>query len=125
MRTLLSAIGVNPSLDRHPESQQTCRMKTTIDLPPELVREIKLRAVHEGRKLKDVAAELLRHGLDRPESPALRAPKPRITRDPVSGLPVIHSRRSAGFDPPTLEDSLSLSEQATQQEDLRRAGLAE
>ncbi|MCF7674310.1 MAG: hypothetical protein K9M97_03135 [Akkermansiaceae bacterium] len=100
-------------------------MKTTIDLPPELVREMKLRAVHEGRKLKDVAAELLRHGLVRPELPARRAQKPRIIRDPVSGLPVIHPRRSAGFVPPTLEESLALIEQANQQEDLRRAGLAD
>ena len=100
-------------------------MKTTIDLPPELVREMKLRAVQEGRKLKDVAAELLRHGLDRPDSPARRAQKPRITRDPVSGLSVIHSRRSPGFVPPTLEESLALIEQANQQEDLRRAGLAD
>lgn len=38
-------------------------MKTTIDLPPDLVREIKLLAVNEGKKLKDVAAELLRRGL--------------------------------------------------------------
>ena len=38
-------------------------MKTTLDLPSELVREIKLRAVHEGRKLKDLAAELLRTAL--------------------------------------------------------------
>ncbi len=38
-------------------------MKSTIDLPSDLVREMKLRAVHEGRKLKDVAAELLRAAL--------------------------------------------------------------
>ena len=38
-------------------------MKTTLDLPSDLVREIKLRAVHEGRKLKDVAADLLRSAL--------------------------------------------------------------
>jgi hypothetical protein len=44
-------------------------MKTTFDLPPDLVREVKLRAVHEGRKLKDVAAELLRVGLERPICP--------------------------------------------------------
>ena len=30
-------------------------MKSTFDLPPELIREVKLRAVHEGRPLKDVA----------------------------------------------------------------------
>ena len=33
-------------------------MKTTLDLPNDLVREIKLKAVHEGRKLKDAMAEL-------------------------------------------------------------------
>jgi hypothetical protein len=38
-------------------------MKTTLELPDALVREIKLRAVHEGRKLKDVIADLLRAGL--------------------------------------------------------------
>ena len=34
-------------------------MKMTIDLPEHLVREMKLRAIHEGRKLKDIAAEVL------------------------------------------------------------------
>src|SRR5882724_7863117 len=38
-------------------------MKTTLELPDELVKEIKLRAVHEGKKLKDVVADLLRKGL--------------------------------------------------------------
>jgi len=49
-------------------------MKTTIDLPPELVREMKILAVHEGRKLKDVAADLLKRGLSsgktKPHAPA-------------------------------------------------------
>ena len=49
-----------------PENQQACRMKTIFDLPPDLVREVKLRAVHEGRTLNDVAAELLRRGLADP-----------------------------------------------------------
>jgi plasmid stability protein len=38
-------------------------MKTTLDLPHELVREMKLRAAHEGRKIKDVVASLLVSGL--------------------------------------------------------------
>ncbi len=38
-------------------------MKTTLELPNDLVREIKLKAVHEGRKLKDAMADLLRAGL--------------------------------------------------------------
>lgn len=35
-------------------------MKTTIDLPLEIVRALKLHTVHQGRKLKDTALEILR-----------------------------------------------------------------
>jgi hypothetical protein len=38
-------------------------MKTTLDLPDDLVRAVKMRAVEENRKLKDVIADLLRRGL--------------------------------------------------------------
>lgn len=38
-------------------------MKTTLDLPPDLIREMKLRAAGEGRKLRDVATEIFRRGL--------------------------------------------------------------
>jgi plasmid stability protein len=38
-------------------------VKTTLDLPADLVREMKLRAAHEGRKLRDVATEIFRRGL--------------------------------------------------------------
>ena len=43
-------------------------MKTTLDLPSDLLREMELRAVHEGRKLKDVVAEILRRGLAQPKT---------------------------------------------------------
>src|SRR5437879_1817398 len=39
-------------------------MKTTIELPDDLIKEVKLLAVDEGRKLKDVVADLLRHALN-------------------------------------------------------------
>ena len=38
-------------------------MKTTVELPDELFRAVKVRAASEGRKLKDVMAELIRRGL--------------------------------------------------------------
>lgn len=38
-------------------------MKTTLDLPEELVREMKIRAASEGRKLRDVATEVIQRGL--------------------------------------------------------------
>jgi hypothetical protein len=38
-------------------------MKTTLDLPNDLMREIKIQAVNENRKLEDAIADLLRRGL--------------------------------------------------------------
>jgi len=34
-------------------------MKTTLDLPDPLMRRVKIRAASEGRKLKEVIADLL------------------------------------------------------------------
>lgn len=38
-------------------------MKTTLELPDDLMRRIKLRAVHRNRKLKDEIAQLLEAGM--------------------------------------------------------------
>lgn len=38
-------------------------MKTTLDLPEDLMRAVKMRAVEENRKLKDIITDLLRRGL--------------------------------------------------------------
>lgn len=53
----VSMFRIRSKIDRGPENQQNGPMKITFDLPPELVREVKLRAVHEGWELKDVAAD--------------------------------------------------------------------
>ena len=58
-------------LDGKLESRKAGIMKTTIDLPEDLVREMKFRAVREGRKLRDVAEEVFRRGLAAP-SPGVR-----------------------------------------------------
>jgi hypothetical protein len=50
-------------IDRKLVSQEAGSMKTTLELPDDLVKEIKLRAVHQGAKLKDMVADLLRAGL--------------------------------------------------------------
>ena len=52
-------------------------MKTTLDLPAELVREMKLRAAGEGRKLRDVATEIFRRGLMQP-SPLVATSRHRV-----------------------------------------------
>jgi len=67
-------------------------MKTTLELPDELMRRVKLRAVHRNQKLKEAIAQLLELGMAAaPEARApRRAPKPvrlrkrgRITVDDI------------------------------------------
>lgn len=99
-------------------------MKTTIDLPPELVREMKLRAVHQGRKLKDVAADLLRRGLAAPEGPAPPRPaKPRVDIE-ANGLPVVRCAADAPAQRMTVDELLAMERESLDREDLHRLGHA-
>ena len=63
-------------------------MKTTLDLPEDLVREMKLRAVHEGRKLRDVATEIFRRGLAQQSLQTAAATQPGVIQNRVK-LPLI------------------------------------
>lgn len=51
-------------------------MKTTLDLPDDLMREVKIRAVHEQKKLKDAIADYIRKGIAASKSPPPKLPKP-------------------------------------------------
>lgn len=77
-------------------------MKTTIDLPSELVREVKLHALNEGRELKDTAADLLRLGLDADTRTAAR-PKP-------VKLPLVECAHGADVTPEQVAAILSAQE---------------
>ncbi len=59
-------------------------MKVTIDLPEDLILDLKLKAVHERRKLKDVVAERLR--ATPTQSTPRRQPK---SQEPAQSLPVL------------------------------------
>ena len=61
-------------------------MKTTLDLPDDLMREVKIRAAMENRKLKDAIADLLRRGLS-------QRSQPRIRRR--AALPLVECARAA------------------------------
>jgi hypothetical protein len=50
-------------------------MKTTLDLPDDLMREVKIRAAQQGRKLKDLLAEAIRLGLDADSAQAPTGPR--------------------------------------------------
>jgi plasmid stability protein len=99
-------------------------MKTTLDLPDALFREVKLRAVVQGRTVKDLVAELLQQGLALP--PAALAEK-RPTSDRVqigeNGLPLIPCAPNAPATRLSVESLLSLEQDTQAKEDLNRAGL--
>lgn len=69
-------------------------MKTTIDIPDPLMRDVKLRAVHEGKKLKEIVADLLRKGLDSPVHD-LGERESCVTFDAELTLPVIRCHHPA------------------------------
>jgi plasmid stability protein len=48
------------------------RVKTTLELPDDLMRAVKVRAAQEGRRLKDVMTEVMRLGLAHEPNPASR-----------------------------------------------------
>ena len=95
-------------------------MKTTVDLPDKLLRQIKLRAVRSGQKLKDFMAELLRKGLAASSQPRATARRPIITADPHTGLPYVECSPEAPAWRMTTEEIIDLEQQAQTQEALER-----
>ncbi len=60
-------------------------MKTTLDLPDELMREVKIRAVYEHKKLKDTIAELLRKGIAAGKTRPAKIPRPvKLSGGPIT-----------------------------------------
>ena len=68
-------------------------MKTTLDLPDDLMREVKIRAVHEQKKLKDAIAEFIRKGMAAGTRKRQKAPKPVKLR----GGPITTEEIEAGI----------------------------
>ncbi len=93
-------------------------MKMTVDLPNDLVREIKLRAVHEGRKLKEVVADLLRLGLKQGAS-FHQSPFPQ--RGKIA-LPLFACFHNAPASRMSIETLIALEHAAQQGEDHAQLG---
>jgi len=55
-------------------------MKTTLELPDDLMRRIKLRAVHRNRRLKEEIAQLLEAGMAHAADPEILRKPPRPVR---------------------------------------------
>jgi hypothetical protein len=98
-------------------------MKTTLDLPDDLMMEVKIRAARQGKRMKDVMAETLRKGLF-PEAIARESPKSIITHHPVLGFPMVECGPTPPISRMTLEELHKLEQDALTADDLKRAGLA-
>ena len=99
-------------------------MKTTLDLPDELVHAVKLRALMQRRTVKDLVADFLRQGLGM--APAT-APTPLAADSMIEigpeGLPVVRCQADAQSMRMSVEALAQLEQAALAEEDLRRAGI--
>lgn len=91
-------------------------MKTTLDLPDDVMRAVKIRAVEENRRLKDIIADLLRRGL------AAGSGGPAPVRRRVK-LPLVECAHEAGpgeaMTPERVADALLQEEAARHRDPLR------
>jgi plasmid stability protein len=101
-------------------------MKTTLNLPDDLVQELKLRSVLERRKMKDVAAAALRRGLQAEPSPVMRSTEalPSSLQLNARGFPVIRCSPQACAATMTVDELLALEQRVLLEEDMHRAGHA-
>jgi len=68
------------------KKHQNAFMRTTVDLPDDLLRRVKSRAALEGLKLKDLIARFIEQGLRQGA-----APEPSIQERHRSLLPVVQA----------------------------------
>ena len=103
-------------------------MKTTLDLPDALVKQVKLRALHDGKKFKDAVAETLRAGLAAARAVkngrSGRAKRIVVKKDRKTGLPVIRCPADAPARRMTVAQVLALEQESQTREDLERVGIS-
>ena len=98
-------------------------MKTTLDLPDELIRAAKLRAVSQGRTLRDLVSDYLRQGLGMNEKPSLEVCASSSTIEiNARGFPQYKCRATPNSDPENLAALLALERSSLDEEDLQRVG---
>ena len=76
-------------------NQEAGLIKITLDLPDDLVKEVKLRALNDNRRLKDAVAELLRKGLAAGSETPAGVAESGLRKDRKTGLPLIECRKAA------------------------------
>jgi hypothetical protein len=93
-------------------------MKMTLELPDDLVRTVKLQAVQEGRKFKEVVAEIMYRGLPQPAPSVNRPIRHRVV------LPLFQCAPDAAASRMTAEELIALEHETQTKEDFERLGLS-
>ena len=95
-------------------------MKTTLELPDDLLREVKIRAAQQNRRMKDVIADALRSALAAP------AAAPSVPLSPMEALRqrlVFHADGSisnpGGMDDPSFFETLEALRDDSRSEPMR------
>lgn len=100
-------------------------MKATFDLPDDLLREVKLRAVIQRRTARDIVAEFIRQGLGMETRQNAQPPAAgSMVEINEFGLPVFRCRPSAPATKMSVEQLLEIEQEAQTEEDLKRAGIS-
>jgi len=98
-------------------------MKTTLDLPDDILREMKLRALMQGRTLRDLAADFLRQGLGMAvPRQAMTLPQDLPFELGADGIPIFRGSADAPAARMSLEALLKLEQDALTDEDMQRVG---
>lgn len=104
-------------------------MKTTLDLPDELIRQAKLRAVVQGRTLRDLMADFIRQGLGLVPNNANAELQKSPQDDSVieigsNGIPVFRCLPNASKKPiqASAQELLALEQQILDEGDLLHVG---
>ena len=99
-------------------------MKTTLDLPDELIHAVKVRAVMQRRTVKDLVADFLRQGLGiAPPVQVAMSPADSMIAMAPDGLPVVRCQAGAPASSMGAPELLQIEQAALAEEDLRRAGM--
>ena len=93
-------------------------MKMTLDLPSDLVREMKVRAAFSSQKLKDLTANLIAAGMaaESAKAKGVRARKGAIT------LPLFKSGKNASARQMSMTQLIALEQETQLAEDRERLG---
>ena len=97
-------------------------MKATLDLPDHLMRQVKQRALQQGRPIKELVAEYIRQGLHPAPAAPLAVSRGVLELD-AEGLPLFRPDPQLSCQPIEVATALRLEQDALAREDHQRAGL--